>query len=146
MDAEKAYSFPLHSEWILWGNGSINCDRTTLFFSFFFLFKFFHKEITASRTHRPRYYSQTTHWEEMRWPQVCYIILLLLHPGSEEVIWMKFQKLSRGAHIISHKLGLMQFWKPKQHSKKGQIFFPVDCLLVLFLIYGTDFLFYCQVP
>lgn len=37
---------------------------------------------------------------------------------------MKFQKLSRADCIISHKVGLIQFWKSKQcpKSQRGQIF------------------------
>lgn len=73
-NVEQAYSFLLCSEWILWGNHSINCDTATLHF------KFFHTEITASGTHRPTYYSQTTHWEEMHWPQVCYITINVTPP------------------------------------------------------------------
>lgn len=100
--SEKACSFLLYSEWILWGNGSINCDTATLFV------KFFHKEITASGTHRPTYYSQTTHWEEMHWPQVCYITVSVTPPR----IWIVH--LDEVSEVIksSHELGLIQFWRP----------------------------------
>lgn len=64
---------------------------------------------------------------------------------------MKFQKLSRAACIISHKLGLMQFWKSKQCSKSQReakfslLVVGFWCLLVGFF-FVLFFKFILQIP
>lgn len=143
---EKACFFLLYSEWILWGNGSINCDTATLFV------KFFHKEITASGTHRPTYYSQTTHWEEMHWPQVCYITISVTPPR----IWIVH--LDEVSEVIKSSLhnkpwtwvsSVFECLNSAEGARKAKfstVLLGFWCCFGLFKIHITDSLFYCSVP
>lgn len=110
-NVEKARSLLRCSEWILWGNGVLTVTRLPFSSNSFTKTSLLLGPTGPHIIHRPHTGRRSTDLRSVTSP------LPLLHPGSESFIWMKFQKLSRAACIISHKSGLIQFWKSEQCSK-----------------------------